>query len=280
VDPFRWQLDGKVQASFTRAFRDGSLGILVRFTDLSASVQRPGAAPVPVPVGLEGAWLELRAFPQGDVLRLTGASRWAGEKGHLEVLDGLWPALSPRLPERGAPDPLVSSWPNLIPGGPQVRDRLEAHWQSTRAGGAPVWTYAGTVSGEGGPVQASGPASGRVTLRNGVPRVDEHTFDWARTVSSTWGGGARVTQEWHTTGSLRHAGTAPAPLLDMPIGSDDASIDALPLKLRDGGVAEDPPVDITADLPFLLLPDDLSAADRARVHATLTGTGRVGRQEP
>ncbi|MDP2315720.1 MAG: hypothetical protein Q8P41_22675 [Pseudomonadota bacterium] len=273
LPPFRWHVEGTVGVSYARTFRDGSMGHLVRLEGMTATVARNGGATQPVPAPFDGAYVELRAFPDGQLLAVAGASRWVGDAGHLEVLDVLWPALSPHLPSTRAEagGPFITSFPTWVESGPRLRTRLETTW--TVAGDA--WSYAGTVRGEGGPVAVSGTAEGRVELGEGDTRIQAHAFDWSRAVTTTWSGGRQITQDQHIAGSLRHTGAAPAPLLDMPSGADDATADARPLHLRDGRVVEDRPVDLASALPFLLLPDDLPPAERARLRAEVAGAGSM-----
>ncbi len=273
VAPFRWHVEGDVGWSYTRTFRDGSFGHLVRLDGMSGSVSREGASAMPVPVPVDGALVELRSFPDGQVLAVTGTSPWTGSAGALEVLDVLWPTLSPHLPgsRAEAAAPFITSWPTWVEGGPKVRTRLEASWAPTNG----AWTYTGTLDGQGGYVAVTGRAEGRVKLGEGETRLLSHTFDWSREVRTTWMGGRVLTQAQHIVGSLQHTGRAPAPPLDMPVASDDVAADARALHLRDGRRVEDRPVDLASSLPFLLLPADLPADELARLRAEVVGAGSM-----
>jgi hypothetical protein len=282
IAPFHWMLAGTIAESYTRTFRDGSLGHLVRFEGMTGTVERPGAAPVPVPVALDGAFVELRAFPDGEVLKVSGVSRWVGEKGHVEALDLLWPVMCPHLPgsAREAADTFGTGWPAWASSaGLAVRSHLASRWSYAKEAGASHWRYTGDLLGTGGYVRGAGHAEGDVILGTGAARLAAHHFDWTRTVDTDWSTGAHVTQTWHATGRVEHRGTAAAPLLDASLAGDDLGADALPVRLRDGRVVEDPPVDLGATLPFLLLPDDLPEVDRAQVRATLVGAGRVDAED-
>lgn len=274
VAPFRWHVEGTLSWSYTRTFRDGSLGHLVRVLDTTATITRDGGVPVPVRGPASGAHVELRTFPDGQLLAVTGASAWVGGADHLEVLDVLWPVLSPHIPESPgrAGTPFITSWPTWIEGGPKLRTRLEATWSPAGKG---AWSYDGRLEGQGGYVSVSGRASGEVGLGSNDTRLLTHTFDWTRAVDTTWAGGKTIRQDQHLTGSLRHTGRAPAPPLDMPITSDNAAADALALRLRDGRVVEDRPVDLASTLPFLLLPDDLPPDELARLRSVVTGAGSM-----
>lgn len=272
VAPFRWHLDGTLGWSYTRTFRDGSLGHLVRFESSSATVAREGAPAVPVAAPLADALFELRAFPDGEVLSITGASRWIGTGGHAEVVDLLWPLLSPHLPaNRDEAQGFLTSWPTWVPGGPRLRTRLEATWTPDRD----TWTYTGALVGQGGPVTVGGDARGVVTLGDKDTRLLAHTFDWTREVTTRWPSGQIVVQTWRTSGDLRHTGEGAAPALDMPIAADSLAADALPVRLADGRVVEDAAVDLREALPFLFLPDDIGADAVARARSSLVGTGSM-----
>ncbi|MES2643532.1 MAG: hypothetical protein V4850_28870 [Myxococcota bacterium] len=274
LPPFRWHVEGTVTWSYARTFRDGSMGHLVRLVDTSATVARGEGAPVPVRAPADGAHVELRAFPDGQLLAVTGASAWTGGGDHLEALDVLWPVLSPHLPgsRAEAAAPFLTSWPTWVEGGPKLRTRLEGSWESLGKG---KWRYAGPLAGHDGYVSLTGTASGEVGLGEGDTRLLTHTFDWSRTVTTTWAGGRTVKQDQHIRGALRHTGRAPAPPLDLPQTANDVAADARALHLRDGRVVEDRPVDLPSTLPFLLLPDDLPPEEAARLRAAVTGTGSM-----
>ncbi len=276
--PFRWTLSATLLTSYTRSFRDGSLGTLLRFSEVSSTIARDAGAEAILPSPLEGAIFELRAFPSGEILRVSGLSAFVGRRGHSEALDLVWSALSPHLPgPKQGNVPFVTSWHQALPGGPGVRTRMEAGWLPVPIGEGAGWQYEGSLQGTGGYVRASGTTRGEITLGGrGEPRVLAHRFDVARSLETTWPTGTRATQGWHTTGELRHVGTAAAPPLDMPVGEADAEADARSLRLRDGRQVSDPAVDGAESLPYLLLPDDLTEEAAAAVRATLVGPGRLG----
>lgn len=268
VAPFRWHLDGQVAWSYTRTFRDGSMGHMVRFDGVRARVER-GEASVDVPVPFADGVFEVRAFPDGEILLVRGTSAWVGTAGHLELLDALWAGLSPHLPgSREEAASFTTSWPAWVTNGPKVRNRMVATW--TREGES--WRYAGRLEGEGGYVSSSGTAQGEVRLGEGDTRLLAHTFGWERATVTRWPTGAVVTQTFRVAGSLTHAGNAPSPALDIPLGEDDPRADALPLRLRDGRAVDDPPANIARLAPFVLLPDDLSAEEREALRAGISGT--------
>ncbi|MFN7144693.1 MAG: hypothetical protein ACK4YP_13035 [Myxococcota bacterium] len=272
VPPFTWRVAGNVATSYARTFRDGSMGHLVRFSGLRGEVTRDGET-VAVPVPFAEATIEVRAFPDGEILTVTGGAAWTGENGHFEMLDAVWPALSPHLP--GSKDEaaqFATSWPAWVPGGARVRNRLEAAWTPPSSAGG-TWSYRGTLSGKGGNVELEGTGTGEVSLMKGDQRiVSRSTFDWDRTTHTRWGAGVSVRQAFAIRGELAHVGTEPAPPLDMPVTSDDRAADALPLRLRDGRVVQDAASAPTPALPFVLAPGDLGDDARAALRARIDGT--------
>lgn len=268
IAPFRWHVEGTVAWSYARTYRDGSMGHLVRFSDMRARVER-GEARVDVPVAFEDALIELRSFPDGEVLLVTGTSPYVGVDGHLELLDALWPGLSPHLPgsaEEAAKH--TTSWPAWVTGGPRVRNRLVAAWDR----GRDTWSYDGALSAEGGYVSGSGTARGEIRLGDGDLRLAEHTFAWERATVTRWPTGSTITQTQKVTGRLAHTGAAPSPALDLPVGDADPVRDALPLRLVDGRTVRDAPVDLARTAPFLLVPDDLGPTERDAIRAHVGAT--------
>jgi hypothetical protein len=277
IAPFTWRLEGELLSSWARSFRDGSLGRLVRLEGLKASVERDGKA-VEVGTALDGAFLELRTFSSGEVLKVDPISPWAGDGAHLEVLDLIWPALSPNIPklETGEPGAKITSWPTALAGLSPQRNRLEAAWTlDGRDGGEAAFSYRGTTSGG---AQYTGTIEGNVTMDTRTPRLVSHALASTRTVKTQWPAGA-VTQVQNLRIGLTFTGTAPAPHAVTPHREDDPSADAAPLQLSDGRTWPKAPADLSARLPYLLLPDDLGADAKAALHATLMDTGRLPAQE-
>lgn len=264
VPPFVWHVEGTLLSSFSRGFRDGSLGRLVRFEDVQARVERSGIrTDVPRP-GLDGAWLELRAFPAGQILTVGPLAPWTGRDGHLELLDFLWPALSPSAPALrvGASAPAEASWPIAVAGLPPARARTSTRWTLLdRTGGAGHLSYTGELTISGGPMTARGEVSGEVHIDGGAARVVSHALRWRRVVRTVWPGERVVSQSQSIVVDLRLEGTAPAPAIDNPPQPDDPAADARPLRLADGREPSPAPLDPSAVLPFLLLPDDATPGE-------------------
>lgn len=268
LGPFTWRVDAVLGRTFARQYRDGSQGWLVLAESARAEVEREGVR-VEVPTRLGELLVELRTFEDGEILALTGASALTGPNGHLEVLDVLWPTLSPRLPAGPGPwEPFGASWPTWVAGGPRLQSRLEATWTP---GDALSWT--GPVSGSGGTVTVKGHGEG--TLHVGSDGVLEHTTTWDRTVTTRWPG-ATIVQEQRLRVEVRPLGVGPSPAVDRPPPSESRGSDLEPLRMSDGRVVRDTPVDGASTLPFLLLPDDLSPEVHTRLQEVVRGAGSMG----
>jgi hypothetical protein len=275
LDPFVWRLEGDLGWSFTRSFRDGSLGHLVRFDGLQGQIERAGSVRA-VPAVLGEALFELRAFGDGEVLVVSGAPAWAGEAGHSEHLDLLWALLSPHVPGReDAGGGMVTSVPAWVDSGPRVRTRLRSTWSED----GDRLRYAGDISSEGGGVRGAGTFQGELTLGGREARVRTHAITWSREWETRWPGAA-VTQQVDGRATLTWLGDEPAPPLDMPLGMDDRNADATPLRLRDGRTVTDPPSVPAGPFPFLLVPDDLPVEEREALRSALVGAGTMPGSEP
>lgn len=278
VPPFAWTVEGRLLSSHARAFRDGSLGRLLRWEDVHARVERSGAPAVETAAGLDGAWMELRAFPRGTVLKVEPLAPWTGTAGHAELLDALWTAVTPDIPALrvGQHAEHATSWPVWAHGAPQPFLRFTPTWTlQARERAEGTWTYEGPLAADVPRVRIAGTARGRVRLDVDAPRVLEHAFTQDRTQTTVWGPRVEVVQELHLDGAVTWTGTAPAPVSADVLVQDDPVAEAAPLRLPDGRVlARDARVAPEA-LPFLLLPDDWSAAQRAEVSAALAPPGSI-----
>lgn len=244
------QLEALIELRPSREFDDGSLGWLVHFVEVQGTVLLPdpqsddGAAAL-VPTGpaspwqLQGRSVELRTFPDGEVLAVDLAEHLVGAGRPGELLDVLFPVLSPFPPEldAGATTRRTSRWP-LTVGGPRGwRHALHAAWTNQGlvpdgAGeGAPAWrfTYEGPTEVRGGDPEARPPVGvqGRGQLRgevwlddvdtDPVPlRVLRHGFHWERSheieFPAAVGGPVRVVQDQVIDGTVERLplpGSAP-----------------------------------------------------------------------
>lgn len=123
--PTKLQLVGRVSLSPSIGYRDGSEGRVLRFDTLID--QATGA-----PHGLAGRAFELRGFASGEVLELRGLDHLAGLDRHGEVLDVLVPLLSPKVPELGRQDRVVTStsYPVVVAEDRGHRVTVVSSWTS------------------------------------------------------------------------------------------------------------------------------------------------------
>ncbi|MCB9778321.1 MAG: hypothetical protein H6742_07140 [Alphaproteobacteria bacterium] len=218
---FGVDLDLVLDMTPSRTFRDGSLGWLVVFERAQATVRRPGQDPVAIDdFGLQGRAVELRTFGDGEILVVDQAAAIGGADRMGDVLDVLWPLLSPAPPslDAGQEQGAQSRWPLMV--GPQRgwRHTLAARWRNEGQDDAGLWhlAYDGPVEVRGQDratspwigVRGRGQAEGRVTLGDdpGVPvaaRLVDHDLTLTRTVEIEYphadGGPLRVTQEQRYT---------------------------------------------------------------------------------
>lgn len=198
-------LHGAADVQRTRRFRDGTSGRLV-----TLHVDGP----------LDGAWVELRAFDDGRVVDVDNLEPWAGARGHIELIDDLWAALSPL---RRTSDAVHASWPGL----------LWTPWAWTMEGTWDDTGYRATLAlpprmgrGPGSDAEGSGHRVVRIDDAGAVVRSD-------RTLQR-----GRVTRTLEATASAEAVGPVAPVVLDMPYSEDDAAFDGLPLQLAaaSGGV--------------------------------------------
>ncbi len=262
---------------WARDFRDGSHGMLVVVEDA-----REEAAGEPVQGGspLVGAWLEVRRFSDGRVLKVDGLGPWTGTLGSLESLDVLWPFLSPRMPRlRGAAtaDDIVS-FPSAPPGAADLRTRANLRW---RRQGVRELLAEGTLSGisgaSNGPVACSGSLRAVFDDAEDAGRMGtpvRGTLD--REVTTRWGARTLVQhQRWEVV--VTDLGDAPDAVAAMdvahPPGEGSMEADLRPLVRADGAAVDRAPVTMDV-LPFLLLPPGLHSDDLAALRAALLSEPR------
>jgi hypothetical protein len=180
----------------SRQFRDGSFGRLVEFDDAEMSVRRDGKS-ITIPVELTGRAVELRTFPNGEILDVSWISRVSGIGRSMDVFDVVFSALSPSPPSLKEKQSLKRRimfpyrdanrlrWDHSVnavwshEGEAQLGDltvnqiAYEGPWQTegmTR-GAAPRTKY-----------HAVGTAEGRVLYDEKSSEMVHHQFDWARQV--------------------------------------------------------------------------------------------------
>lgn len=283
VPRFTYALRADLRVQWARSFRDGSIGRLVQFDAAEATVARDGA-PASVAAPLVGAWLELRTFDTGEVLSVGPLAPWAGTGGHLDALDVIWPALSPRIPElrEGSTERHVGTVPTALTGGPRVRTTYTLDWtQDPAREGAATYRSTGDARAKGDTVDVTAAVRGRVVVDTGAARLLEHDLNVDRVVRTRWPTGTAVEQSQRITVSLRWAGARPAVPLAVPADlarGDDPIADASPLRRADGRQPPPDVLDTRAALPFLLLPDDLPEETLEGIRQSLVGSATLSSQ--
>jgi hypothetical protein len=168
--------------------------------DYPARAEAEGAAPITP--GLVGRSLELRRFPDGEVLNIGLLQHAAGGDRHGELFDLLAPVLSPRppdLPEVGATELRTARWPAFLDRQRGWWSTLEARWTllaTERIGPDRAWklSYEGRWKVDGGdrsqgaPIEVTGegPARGTVWLGQADHTLIRHELDWTRAIAITY----------------------------------------------------------------------------------------------
>ncbi len=188
--PVGLDLDVVLSRQEARRFRDGSVGWLVRFESASGTVRR-GEETAAAPLTLAGRSIELRTFPDGELLDVSLAEYIVGPGRHGDALDVIFPAITPAPPllKDHQTAPRAMSWPVRISTESVALFTLRAQW--TQLESAPRHlSYTGPLSMRGThaiadrrmPISARGEGSGEVWLRSDGALL-RHVFSWSREVS-------------------------------------------------------------------------------------------------
>ena len=191
----RMQWSGNLERSLARVFRDGSMGWRIRLPEVllreNEEVSRSA---------LTGKAFELRSFPMGEVLRLSGFEHLVGAGRDGELLTPLWWSLSPLPPalRPGRSAMRRSTFPLLVKKSVGIRFQSTLDW--THRGRERLreldrkrlirLDYEGTVLPTGreaaflSPIELSGTVSGRVWVRPRTLEVIRHEVDWALTYTA------------------------------------------------------------------------------------------------
>lgn len=202
-------LQGAAERSWTREFRDGSNGYLIRWVGLKEATQEDGPwAPSP----LSGRSVELRTFADGELLQIREVDHVSGAPRHGDSLDVLYPLLSPVVPSlnEGQTGRRRSGWPFVVSRSTSLRNDLEADWTLVeRVDGVAHLTYTGALSGSGFDRRhameavVTGTAAGEIWVRESDAVPLRHRFEWVREVTATYGNtGAQVVQTQTFTGEV------------------------------------------------------------------------------
>jgi hypothetical protein len=198
-------LDTTISITSSRAFRDGSLGSVLRFEEATLKT-RDGA---PLPLTLEGRTVELRRFSDGEILDIDLAEHVIASDRLLGVFDLLFPLVSPfppELPKEGMTVHRVLLWPVLDQSRHGWYQRAETDWtlaRTERVGDRESHRleYAGPWTGRGkdpvGTVPVAlashGHASGVLWYDTTTLDLVAQEFHWRRQVRWTAGRGEAAT---------------------------------------------------------------------------------------
>lgn len=216
-------LDLTVRREVARPFRDGSLGHLVVFEAATGMLSREGAgaSAVAVPLELAGRSVELRTFPDGELLDVSLVEHVVGAGRYGDVFDLIFPVMSPAPPgvisERSGAVARAMHWPVRLSRVQGVKHTLWAQWQLvTRSREGATLQYSGPWEGKGAnplqtadardpsarlPVEARGTGEGEVRL-DAQGRLLAHRFSWQREVQLSYPGGIELVQKQRFSGNL------------------------------------------------------------------------------
>jgi hypothetical protein len=227
-------LRGELRRTPTRTFRDGSRGWMVRFEDVEQAASLDGPW---IEAGLSGRSVELRTFSSGEILAIRDVEHVAGPGRYGDVVDVLFPALSPVVPDLEPGDQAWrrSAWPLVIGSKRAWQNALVATWtHQGREAGQVLLSYAGGLEGKGQDARVdarltqSGTASGEMRLRAADLRLLQHELDWTRVVQVDYGERLQLTQTQDFDGVLELIGEEPGPTLAVRGGPPTAEDDAAP----------------------------------------------------
>ncbi len=196
------QVDMRLSSTRTRRFRDGSIGRLLRFETANITVNDS-----PTFLDLEGRSVEIRTFPNGEILDIVWMDKVSGHGRYMDVFGVVFQALSPAPPSLNVAEQVNRRiiWPYRV--GKQLR------WDNTVNA---VWTNQGMVKNEeysawklhyDGPwtvkggtrfqtpevkFAARGTGTGTVEMDARARELLNHRFEWNRNVTVT--GRQTVTQ--------------------------------------------------------------------------------------
>ena len=206
------QLKLSLGVQAVRRFRDGSVGHRVHFQ--TAELSKEGHTWD----GLElaGKAVELRTFPDGEILTIGWNERIAGANRFMDVFEVMFPAISPAPPSIKPKEQINRRiiWPFMGPDRLRWDSAVDAVWTNggiEERGGLKAWriSYDGPWRIHGGrrrgeePVQfkAIGAATGTVWIDRQTGDLLAHTFDWSREVTVK-GDGGQLSQRQTFTGTV------------------------------------------------------------------------------
>ena len=184
----------------TRRFVDGSIGQRVQIDQGALNVDGNSFDELE----LVGRSIELRTFPDGEILSLGWIDRWAGPRRFMEVFEVVFPAISPAPPslKKGETASRRIIWPFLGQHRLRWDSAVDARWTnhgSIDRGTETVWhlAYEGPWRIHGGrrsgpeaiKVTSTGDAEGQVWFDKASGELVAHEFSWSREVHLAGAGG-------------------------------------------------------------------------------------------
>jgi hypothetical protein len=181
---------------WAREYRDGSEGLLVAFDRAAGTARGPEGERRIDPHPLQGRSVELRRFPDGELLRVGLLEHVAGGDRGGELWAPVLAALSPRPPDirgEGEHAARTARWPLFLNPGRGAWETIDADWTllpMARIGSDRCWNlrYAGDWRTEGGDaaaspslvIRAQGRAEGEVWISRADHGLVRHTLRWSR----------------------------------------------------------------------------------------------------
>lgn len=253
VPTFTYRLAAMMDLSWGHQYRDGSVGRLVDFEQVKTHVDD-----VDVPNILEGLIMEIRGFDHGEVLALKGVDAGIGVRGHLEILDLIWPSLAPHLEISGNQAKILTSWPvgeSLLLGRASLN--AQGDWRAHQT------QLSGDLSQQGDLVQRHGQLTAHLEFDKNGSRLEHAQWQGIVSVQPSYLDG--VTQQQTLDLKLSYLGSTHALPIEKQTVFGDALADANPIVLKDGRQLQHPALMAHEQLPFLILPDQWGADQRALI---------------
>lgn len=190
LEPVGMDLDLVLTRERSRTFRDGSLGYVVTFAEVEATIRRGGAT-APADLSLAGRAVELRTFEDGELLDVDLLQHAAGHGRYGDIFDLVFPILTPAPPDitgRGAV-PRAMHWPVRLSDTEQLLNTLWASWRLMESspaewhlGYSGRWAIRGAqlAAGRKVPAGGEGEGEGEIWLSRQDGSLQKHTFSWQR----------------------------------------------------------------------------------------------------
>jgi len=197
-------VDLVVERVLAREFRDGSLGWALTFSEASARFGRDTPTE-PLPLSLAGRTVELRTFPDGELLDVSLVEHIVGPGRLGDVLDVVFPAITPAPPplRPGQSAGRAMHWPVRLNRDSVLLSSAWARWEAVdQTREQRQVRYAGPIEARGrdliGEASATFEGSGSVSGDVWLGRRDEgllrHVFEWERRLEARYPSGATFTQ--------------------------------------------------------------------------------------